>query len=84
VIENKVLMKIFGRKRDEVTVIWRKLRHEERHTSPDIMRMINERAYSTHGEMKSAYSFFYSLKGRDHSEDLGADGRIILKFIVGK
>jgi hypothetical protein len=25
-----------------------------------------------------------SLKGRDHSEDLGVDGRIILKCIVGK
>jgi hypothetical protein len=25
-----------------------------------------------------------SLKGRDHSEDLGVDGRIILKRILGK
>jgi hypothetical protein len=25
-----------------------------------------------------------SLKGRDHSEDLGADGRIILKCVLGK
>jgi hypothetical protein len=24
-----------------------------------------------------------SLKGRDHSEDLGVDGRIILKLILG-
>jgi hypothetical protein len=29
---------------------------------------------------------FYSenLKGRDHSEDIGADGGIILKWILGK
>jgi hypothetical protein len=25
-----------------------------------------------------------SLKGRDHSEDLGVDGRKILKLILGK
>jgi hypothetical protein len=25
-----------------------------------------------------------NLKGRDHSEDLGVDGRIILKCILGK
>jgi hypothetical protein len=25
-----------------------------------------------------------SLKGRDHSEDLGVDGKIILKWIIGK
>jgi hypothetical protein len=25
-----------------------------------------------------------SLKGRDHSEDLGVDGRMLLKLILGK
>jgi hypothetical protein len=25
-----------------------------------------------------------SMKGRDHSDDLGLDGRIILKLILGK
>jgi hypothetical protein len=25
-----------------------------------------------------------NLKGRDHSEDLGVDGRIILEWILGK
>jgi hypothetical protein len=25
-----------------------------------------------------------SLKGRDHSEELAADGRIVLKWILGK
>jgi hypothetical protein len=37
-------------------------------------------AYSAHGEMKNAYKILVgSLKGRDHSEDEGVDGRIILK-----
>jgi hypothetical protein len=32
------------------------------------------------------YVKFYleSLRGRDHSEDLGTDGRITLKWILGK
>jgi len=25
-----------------------------------------------------------NMKGRDHAEDLGADGRIILEWILGK
>jgi hypothetical protein len=44
VFENRVLRRIFGPKRDEVTGEWRKLRNEELHdlySSPSIMRMIN-------------------------------------------
>ncbi|KAJ4432581.1 hypothetical protein ANN_21204 [Periplaneta americana] len=44
--ENKVLMKIFGAKRDEVTGEWRKLHNAELHAlypSPDIMRNIKSR-----------------------------------------
>jgi hypothetical protein len=31
-----------------------------------------------------AYCMVGKLKGRDHSEDLGVDGRIILKWILGR
>jgi hypothetical protein len=41
VFENRVIRRIFGRKRDEVTGEWRKLYNEELHIlyfSPDIIR----------------------------------------------
>jgi hypothetical protein len=46
VLENRVLRRIFGPKRDEVTGDWRKLRNEELHnlySSPSIIRMIKSR-----------------------------------------
>jgi hypothetical protein len=46
VFENKVLRRIFGPKRDEVTGEWRKLHNEELHdlySSPSIIRMIEPR-----------------------------------------
>jgi hypothetical protein len=44
VFENRVLMRIFGQPRDEVTGGWRKLYNEELHnlySSPSIIRIIN-------------------------------------------
>jgi hypothetical protein len=44
--ENRVLRRIFGPKRDEVTGGWRKLHTEELHNlyfSPSIIRMIKSR-----------------------------------------
>jgi hypothetical protein len=46
VFENRVLRRIFGPKRDEVTGVWRKLNNEELHnlySSPDIIREIKSR-----------------------------------------
>jgi hypothetical protein len=46
VFENRVLRRIFGPKRDEVTGEWRKLHSEELHnsySSPDIIREIKSR-----------------------------------------
>jgi hypothetical protein len=43
VFENRVLRRIFGPKRDEVTGEWRKLHSEELHnlySSPDIIRQV--------------------------------------------
>jgi hypothetical protein len=46
VFENRVSMRIFEQKRDEVTGEWRKLHNEELHKlyySPSIIRMIKSR-----------------------------------------
>jgi hypothetical protein len=46
VFENRVLRRIFGPKRDEVTGVWRKLHNEELHnlySSPNVIRMLNLR-----------------------------------------
>ncbi|KAJ4440062.1 hypothetical protein ANN_08193 [Periplaneta americana] len=64
VFENKVLRKIFGAKRDEVTGEWRKLQNTELHAlycSPDIIRNIKSRRlrWAGHvarmGESRNAY-----------------------------
>jgi hypothetical protein len=46
VIENRVLKRIFGQKRDEVTGEWRKLHNKELrdlYSSPSIIRIIKSR-----------------------------------------
>ncbi|KAJ4428690.1 hypothetical protein ANN_25683 [Periplaneta americana] len=64
VFENKILRKIFGAKRDEVTGEWRKLHNAELHalySSPDIIRNIKSRRlrWAGHvarmGESRNAY-----------------------------
>jgi hypothetical protein len=64
VFENRVLRRIFGPKRDEVTGEWRKLHNEELrelYSSPSIIRIINSRrmTWAGHvaqmGEERNAY-----------------------------
>jgi hypothetical protein len=52
--ENRVLGRIFGPKRDEVTGGWRKLHNQERHnlySSPSIIRMIKSRRMKSTGHV---------------------------------
>jgi hypothetical protein len=54
VFENRVLRRIFGAKRDEVTGEWRKLHSEELHnlySSPDIIRQVKSRQMRWAGHM---------------------------------
>jgi hypothetical protein len=64
VFENRVLRRIFGPKRDEVTGEWRKLHNEEirdLYSSPSIIRIIKSRRMrwaghvARRGEKKNAY-----------------------------
>ncbi|KAJ4448734.1 hypothetical protein ANN_00125 [Periplaneta americana] len=70
VFENKVLRKIFGAKRDEVTGEWRKLHNTELHalySSPDIIRDIKSRRLRWAGHvarMGESRNAFRVLVGR--------------------
>jgi hypothetical protein len=86
-----VLRRIFGPKRAEVTGEWRKLHKEELNDlyfSPNIFRVIKSRRmrFAKHvarmgrGEVHTGF-WWGNLRNRDHFEDLGIDGRIILKPI---
>jgi hypothetical protein len=83
VFENRVLRRIFGPKRDEVTGEWRKLQNKKLHdlySSPSIIRIIKSRmmrweeAWSTIGREIQ--------KERDHQEEQDVGGWIILGWIL--
>jgi hypothetical protein len=75
VIENRVLRRLFGSKRDEVTGDWRKLHNGELHnlySSPNIIRMITSRKIRWAGHVARMGSgmhirFWWEIqKERDH------------------
>jgi hypothetical protein len=76
VFENRVLRRIFGPKRDEVTGEWRKLLNKELrdlYSSPSIIRIIKSRTlrWAGHvarmGEKRNAYRLLWeSQRERDH------------------
>ena len=89
VFENRVLRRIFGTKRDEVTGEWRKLHNEELYDlycSPKIVRVIKSRRMRWAGHVArmrrgEVYTKFWwgNLRKRDHLGDPGVDGGIILR-----
>jgi hypothetical protein len=93
-LENKVLRRVFGPKREEVMGGWRGLHNEELHSlyiAPNIIQMMkSERmrwvGHVAHmGEMRNAYKIWLEdLTGRGHLEDTDVDGRIVSEWILGK
>jgi hypothetical protein len=65
VFENRVLRRIFGPKRDEVTGEWRKLYNEELHdlySSPSIIRIIKSRRMRWAGHVARMREKMYAYR----------------------
>ena len=87
--DNRVLRRIFGSKRDEVTGEWRKLHNEELndlYSSPNIVRVIKSRRMRWAGHVarmgeRSGEEYtgvwWRNLRERGHLEDPGVEGKIL-------
>ena len=94
VFENRVLRRIAGNKKDEITGERRKLHTEELHdlySSTHNMRLIKSKRmrWGGHvarlGDRRGAYRFWWGVvRERGHSKELSIHGRIVLKWIYNK
>jgi hypothetical protein len=92
--ENRVLRRVFGPKRNEVTGEWRKLHSEELHnlySSPDITKQIKSRRmrWAKHVErMAEERKLYKGLVGKPEGRRPfgrpGVDGRMGSEWILGR
>jgi hypothetical protein len=85
VFENRVLRRIFGPKRNEVTGEWRKQHNKELHdlySSPSIIRIIKPRRMRWGSRGTRIDYWWESHRERDHQEDQDVGGWIILGWIL--
>jgi hypothetical protein len=92
VFENRVLRRIFGPKRVEVTGEWRKLHNEELHnlySTPDIIRQVKSRRvrsqdmwHAWERREKCTRFWWESPKERDHFEDQGVGEKMGSDWIL--
>jgi len=90
VFENRVLRKRVGPKRDKVTRKWRSLHNGELYdlySSPNIIRVIKRRIIGLAGHVarmgrEEVYKgcWLGDMRESGHLEELGGDGRMILKW----
>jgi hypothetical protein len=89
VFENRVLRRIFGPKRDEVTGGYRKIHNEELHnlySSPSVIRMMRWVEHVARiGEKRTAYRILVGKpEGKNHWEDRDVGGWTVLKWILDR
>jgi hypothetical protein len=94
VFENRVLRRVFGAKRDEITGDWRKLHNEELrdlYSLPNIVRVVKSRRMRWAGHVARMGEGIVEHRvlvgrpeGKSHWEDRDVDGKIILKWIFRK
>jgi hypothetical protein len=76
-LENRVLRKVFGLQREEVAGGWKRLFYEQLH---NLYNSSNIRVIKDDDGGGSCRT----PKGRNHSENLDVNGRIILEWTLGK
>ena len=94
VFENRVLRRVFGPKRDEVTGEWRKLHnegHNDLYSLPNIVRVVKSRRmrWAGHvarmGEGRGVHRVLVGKsEGKNQWGNPDVDGRIILRWIFRK